>query len=130
MVWELATSTQARALLVISRTGNQPGDLGLLAYTDGNWNFNPHLRYGVGERANSEAEEVELTRYRTLDLVGDIARAWLPEWAGVRPLVVVNFQRDMVYVALKPTHFAPLGIDNFRPLEGLGRVEWCVLSFC
>lgn len=127
MVWEFATSTQPRALLAVHRTGDAPGDLGLTAYIQGNLDIVPELPFGL-DPANRHARYVERTRYHTLDLVGDIVQAYLPELVSVRPNVIVNFQRDMVYVALKPTHFAPLGIDTFRPLEGLGCVEWYVLS--
>lgn len=127
MVWEFATSTEPRALLAVHRTGDALGRLGLTAYIQGNWVIQPELPFGLNP-VNKEAWDVEQTRYHELDLVGDIVQAYLPELVSVRPQVTVNFQRDMVYMALKPSHFAPLGIDTFRPLQGLARVEWYVLS--
>lgn len=127
MVWESATSTQPRALLAVHRTGDALGGLGLTAYIQGNLDIEPELPFGLNP-ANKEAWDVEQTRYHKLDLVGDIVQAYLPELVSVRRQVIVNFQRDMVYMTLKPTHFAPLGIDTFRPLQGLARVKWYVLS--
>ena len=63
MVWESAAPTHARGLLVVYRTGGGIGNLALVAYTMGNWDFNPQRPFGMGLTANAEGRASEMATF-------------------------------------------------------------------
>ncbi|KAK1834241.1 hypothetical protein QBC39DRAFT_431674 [Podospora conica] len=123
IVWEFAAATQARGRLLVVHQGKDgmgPGfvNITLVGYTGRNRMFDTELPCGVGHPANAEARAMYLARFRKVDITGDMIRTRVPQF-GVHRANMVDFDHDMVYLALVPDR------PSFSwAMESLGHVKW------